>query len=512
MSISKKIKTLKNLQKILSKKRKNKKKIVLCHGVFDLLHIGHIKHFKEAKSKGDILVVTVTPDKFVSKGPNRPIFPLNTRMEAISELDCVDFVAPNITPNAIKPIINLKPHFYCKGQEYKKSSNDSTGLIKQEIKTIQKVGGKIFYTGGEVHSSSKIINDTSLNLTYDQKKFLDSVKTQNTLCQNNNINKIIESFSNLKVLVIGEAIIDEYIYCEALGKSGKEPVLVLRDLFKERYLGGSAAIAKNISSFSKKVTLLSYVGEKNEEKNFLSKNLPSNINSYFLKKKNSPTIIKKRFVEDINKRKILGVYSLNDQSLSNKEQKLFQKKIIQEIKRHDLVIVSDYGHGLISKETAKLIIKKSKFLAVNTQLNASNAGFHVISKYNKANLILINETELRQEFRNKVDNVDILIKQLSKKVKSNYSVVTCGKHGSKIFSLKNRKIITCPAFANNVTDKIGTGDTMLALLSLAMYKKIDTKFCMLLSALGAAYNIEHMANSVSLSKSSIIKAMQSYLK
>ena len=131
---------------------------------------------------------------------------------------------------------------------------------------------------------------------------------------------------------------------------------------------------------------------------------------------------------------------------------------------------------------------------------------------NKANLTLINETELRQEFRNKVDNVDILIKQLSKKVKSNYSVVTCGKHGSKIFSLKNRKIITCPAFANNVTDKIGTGDTMLALLSLAMYKKIDTRFCMLLSALGAAYNIEYMANSVSLSKSSIIKAMQSYLK
>ena len=113
--MSKKIKTLKNLQKILSKKkRKNKKKIVLCHGVFDLLHIGHIKHFREAKSKGDILVVTVTPDKFVSKGPNRPIFSLNTRMEAISELDCVDFVAPNITSNAIKPIINLKPNFYCK--------------------------------------------------------------------------------------------------------------------------------------------------------------------------------------------------------------------------------------------------------------------------------------------------------------------------------------------------------------------------------------------------------------
>jgi len=510
--MSKKIKSLKNLESILSKNRKNKKRIVLCHGVFDLLHIGHIRHFREAKSKGDILIVTVTPDKFVTKGPNRPIFPLNTRMETISELDCVDYVAPNISSNAIKPIKTLKPNIYCKGQEYKKFSNDTTGLIREEAKAVKKIGGKILYTGGEVFSSSKIINDTSLNLSGEQKKFLDSIKLKKQFNNNHNISKIMQSFSDLKVLVIGEAIIDEYIFCEALGKSGKEPVLVLRDLFKERYLGGSAAIAKNLSNFCKKITLLSYVGEKNEEKRFINKNLSPNISSFFIKKQGSPTIVKKRFVEDINKRKILGVYSLNDQSLRKSEEKHFQRKILKEINKHDLVIVSDYGHGLISNQTAKIIVKKSKFLAVNTQLNASNAGFHVISKYNKANLTIINETELRQELRNKIDGVNILIKQLAKKVKATYSVVTCGKLGAKIFSLSNNKITSCPAFANKVTDKIGTGDTMLALLSLAMYKKLDIRFCMLLSALGAAYNIEHMANSVSLSKSFITKAMQSYLK
>ena len=108
--------------------------------------------------------------------------------------------------------------------------------------------------------------------------------------------------------------------------------------------------------------------------------------------------------------------------------------------------------------------------------------------------------------------MDILIKQISKKINSSFIVVTCGRHGSKIYDRMNKKIINCPAFANQVKDKIGTGDTMLALLSVAIYKKLDLRFCMLLSSIAAAYNISHMANSTPLSRGLITKAVQSYLK
>ena len=108
-------------------------------------------------------------------------------------------------------------------------------------------------------------------------------------------------------MIIGETIIDEYVYCEALGKSGKEPMLVLRDLYKEKYLGGTAAIARNLSSFCDKITLLTNIGEKQEEKKFIKKNLQKNIKTYLLNKKNSSTIVKKRFVERINQTKVLGV-------------------------------------------------------------------------------------------------------------------------------------------------------------------------------------------------------------
>ncbi len=508
--MKKKILSLKRIKESLLKFKN--KKVVLCHGVFDLLHIGHIRHFNEAKKNGDILIVSITPDKYVKKGPNRPVFSASIRMEAISELDCVDYVFINTTPTAVNPISIFKPHFYCKGAEYKNFSNDLTGEIKNEIKCLKRYGGKIVYTGGDVFSSSSIINKTDINLTNEQISFLNKIKSNKTYNKVKKLSEIFKAFENLKILVIGETIIDEYNFCEALGKSGKEPVLVLRDLYKEKYLGGTAAIAKNLTSFSKKITLISALGEKNEEVSFVNKNLGKTVKSYFLKKKNSPTIVKKRFVEDINKTKVLGVYSINDQSLYKQEESKFNNWLRKEIPKNDLVIVSDYGHGLISNNSAKNILKKSKFLAVNTQLNASNAGYHVISKYKKANMVIINETELRHELRNKIDKVDILIKQISKKINSSFIVVTCGRHGSKIYDRMNKKIINCPAFANQVKDKIGTGDTMLALLSVAIYKKLDLRFCMLLSSIAAAYNISHMANSTPLSRGLITKAVQSYLK
>ena len=322
----------------------------------------------------------------------------------------------------------------------------------------------------------------------------------------------MNSFSNLKVLVIGETIIDEYVYCEALGKSGKEPILVLRDLYKERYLGGTAAIAKNLSSFCKQITLLTNIGQRSEEKQFIEKNLQKNIKTVFLNKKKSPTIIKKRFIEDNNKTKIFGVYTLNDQPLESEQEKIFNNRVSKYINSHDLVIVSDYGHGLISDSTAKLIVKKSKFAAVNTQLNASNLGFHVISKYLGANLTTINETEMRHELRNKTADSISLIKKLAKKLRSNYTHVTSGAMGSVVYNSSTNEIIRCPAFADKVRDKVGTGDSMLAILAISLYKKFDVKFSMFLTALVAAENIQYMANKTSINKLSITRAVQSYLK
>ena len=154
----------------------NKKKIVLSHGVFDLVHAGHILHFQESKKLGDILIVSLTADNYVNKGPNRPIFSLRERIESIAQIDCVDYVVGNYSPTSI-PMINLiKPNIYSKGLEYKKYSDDLTGNIIKEKKAVKKNGGAINFTKASIFSSSKIINNSSLNLTNSQQNFLSKIK------------------------------------------------------------------------------------------------------------------------------------------------------------------------------------------------------------------------------------------------------------------------------------------------------------------------------------------------
>lgn len=356
-----KILSIHNLAKILSKEKNKGKKIVLCHGVFDLLHIGHIRHFNEAKNLGDILVATITSDKFVHKGPNRPAFNEQDRAEAIAALDSINFVAINRNPTALPVIQEFKPQVYCKGPDYKIFKNDITGEIKNEINEVKKFGGKIIYTKDITFSSSTLINKFGGIHSLGQKKILSQIKKKYTFTE---IKEGIENFKKLKVLVIGETIIDQYYFCDVLGKSGKDPMLVLRDLKTEQYLGGAAAISRHLSEFCNKITLLSIIGEKEEFLQEIKQNLSKNIQFHYIKKKNSPTIIKKRFLDNVSNNKILGVYKINDDVLTMAEEKLFNKKLRKLLPIHDLVIVSDYGHGFISKNTSEIICKNSKYLAV----------------------------------------------------------------------------------------------------------------------------------------------------
>jgi len=133
------------------------KKIVHCHGCFDLMHPGHIKYFQAAKKMGDILIVTVTPDIYVDKGPGRPVFNENLRIESIAALECVDFVLINPWPTACEILRLLKPDIYVKGQEFEKLE-DKTGKIQKENEVIREIGAEIRFTHEIVFSSTDLIN------------------------------------------------------------------------------------------------------------------------------------------------------------------------------------------------------------------------------------------------------------------------------------------------------------------------------------------------------------------
>ena len=503
-----KIKQLKELSKIIAEHKSNGQKIVHCHGVFDLLHIGHIKHFEEAKTFGDILIVSITPDEFVNKGPGRPVFTTSLRLEALAALQSVDYVVANNLPSAEEIIKFLKPDIYLKGPDYKDHLKDITGKINDEESSVKSIGGEIQYTEDITFSSSSLLNKYGSLYSQDQEAFIRSIAKNNSF---DSINQKIDSLKNLKVLIVGETIIDEYVFCEALGKSGKEPVLVLRDLETQKYLGGVLAIARHLNDFCGNVSVLSYLGENNEYKSFIENNIEENIHLNFFNKSNSPTIVKRRFVDNVDRKKVLGVYSINDDVLKENEDDKFIESFDKLSKEHDLVIVSDYGHGIVTPRIAEHISNSEKFVSLNAQVNAANIGTHNIRKYKDIYCLIINETELQHEMRQREGDVLKMAAKLRGLINANYISVTRGKEGA--FLLNNRKLpVLCPGFATQVVDKIGSGDALLALLSACLYSKIDDDLSLFIASIAAAQSVETIGNSVPVNKVMLLKIISHFLK
>ena len=308
----------KNIVKIIENLRKKKKKIVLCHGVFDLVHYGHILHFESAKQFGDILIVSITKDKFIKKGIDRPVFNEIQRLKYLSEIEIIDYVYICKTESAEDSIKMFKPNFYVKGPDYKNNLLDHTRKIYFEKKLVEKLKGKIIYTNDEKFSSSEIINkENLLNLSNDQINYIRVIKNKFGY---NYIKDKIKGFKTIKTLLVGELIFDNYCFGNIIGKSGKEPHLVLKEINDEFYIGGAGVVARHISSFVRNVQFISSFGNEPFLKDILKKSLDKNIIQNFLEPyKKYSSIVKKRYIDKISNYKMFGSYIL--QSLI----KIFQK-------------------------------------------------------------------------------------------------------------------------------------------------------------------------------------------
>ncbi len=500
-----KIVTINDLALRIEQKKYEHKSIVHCHGVFDLLHIGHIKYFEEAKSLGDILVVTLTPDIFVNKGPNRPAFNQILRAEAIAALSVVDYVAINEWPTAIETIQKLKPDFYVKGSDYKDLQSDITGNILLEKQEVEGAGGTMAFTSSEIFSSSNLIN-CYLSGDDDKKYFVDDLKAKHTY---SDICQYVDELRDLKVLIIGEVIIDEYIFCNSVGKSGKEPVMVSQKIRSEQYAGGVLAVANHISDFCSEIKILSYLGDRDTHEDYVRSQLAEGIKFDWITKNNSPTILKTRYIDDYTKTKIQGIYDLNDANINASEEKEFIAKLKNDIGNYDLVIVVDYGHGLITQSIVDILENKSKYLSINTQLNSFNSSFHSISKYKQADYVCVHSGELRHDYRNRYDSEKNLMNDIYSRMDLKALTITQGKTGSML--LTDNGLTGCPAFAGKVIDRVGAGDTLLAITSLCVAKELPEPITLLLGSLSAAVSVATIGNKNISNKINLLKSIKTLI-
>ena len=316
----------------LSKLRENhkNKKIILCHGVFDVLHHGHILHLKSAKKFGDILVVSLTSDNFVNKGPNRPFNNEISRMKFLSEFEIVDFVYINKTKNATSVIKSLKPHFYIKGPDYKDKKKDRTKGILEEEKAIKSIKGEIKFTNDDVQSSTKLINQAFTDYDEEQLKVLNKIKSKFSLSE---IEKYLKKLNNKKILLIGEPIIDEYVFTQPLGLGSKSPIVSSKILYREKYDGGVVAIAKNLEALNCKFKLLMPFPKNKSFKNFsLPKSIDKFTKKFFINNWSIP--LKTRFVSEFQAQKIFETNEINENLwLEKKSLQKFKDSFLKEAKK-----------------------------------------------------------------------------------------------------------------------------------------------------------------------------------
>lgn len=504
---SKLIDTVK-LKKLCDSLKVKKKKIVLVSGVYDLVHLGHIKYFKTSKALGDVLILSLTTDKFVNKGIGKPVFNQYQRSEVLESISYIDYIVFSNNYSCSEVIKIVKPNIYSKGPDYKNLKKDRSKNIILEKKLVEKYGGKIHFVQEETFSSSNLISDNLSVYNNEQKYFLNIIKKKYPF---EKILMYLEVLKKLNVACVGEAIIDRYIYCEPLGKSGKDSHLVSKYLYKEDYIGGSLAIARQLSEFCKKVDLFCMAGDNKKIQKYILKNLNKKINTHFVSKVNTPTIIKERFIDNISKNKIFGSYHLNEKTFNSLEDKIFQKKISKILKGKKIpLIISDYGHGFISKKMSKFFTQTYKNIFLNTQLNASNLNTHTISKYKSIKCLVINERELRYELKdNQTDDV-VLGRKLMKLRNIESLVVTKGSSGSLLLG-KNEKIL-CPAFSKNAVDKVGSGDTMLSLISLCIYSGLPKDLSLFLGNVIGALSVQIIGNKRSVKFEELVRTIQYLIK
>jgi rfaE bifunctional protein nucleotidyltransferase chain/domain len=486
-------------------------RIAHCHGVFDLLHPGHLAHLREAKEFADLLVVTVTADQFVNKGPGRPVIDAVGRANMLAALELVDAVAVSEFPTATAMIEAIRPDIFVKGPDYQNPVLDLTGNMQREIDAVESFGGTVHITSGPTMSSSRIRNEMLLNGEGVGGSFLARFRDQ---VSEANVESLFEKVAEMRVLVLGEAIIDTYESCEALGKSSKDPVLAFRKLGSESQLGGSLAIARHVAGMGARTTLMTRVGKGDGTKARLEAELSAEITLLVLESEDEPTIEKTRYVDVLTGNKVFETYQIGESRASQRDSEQLERALSGIIEEFDLVLVADYGHGLLDENTIRLLGEKAKTLSVNTQSNAGNRGFNSISKYPRLDIVCLNGGEVALELRERHLSMEVLVPELLDRTGAELVAVTSGANGLVIGlgSDESRRVDLVPAFTTKVKDRVGAGDALFAATSVSWAASHDPLLSAVLGNLAGAASIAELGNRIAIDRVSLQRHVTAMLK
>ena len=502
---SKKIVTIKKLKSIIGNMPR-KKKIILCHGNFNVVHPGHVRHLIYAKTKADILAVSITADRYVEKGIYSPFVPENLRALNLAAFQMVDYVVIDYSSKPTKNLSILKPDFFAKGFEY--SSSHISPATDEEAKIVSSYGGEMIFTPGDViYSSTKILNLSQPKIEND---ILIDLMNRNKITFDL-LRQTLKKLKNISVHVVGDTIIDSYTRTNLIGGNTKTPTTSV--LYQERndYIGGAGIVAKHLKSTGAKVYFTTILGNDELKKFVLSEMKKSKILINAIIDKTRPTTNKNTILSGMYK--LLKIDKVDNQPISEKileRIKTFIKK-----QKCDSIIFSDFRHGIFNKNSIPEFINsvpKNVFKVADSQV-ATRWGN--ITDFKKFDLITPNEREARFSLADQDSSISILTSALYEQTKFKNLILKLGARG--VVSINQEKktkenqktsAFVLPSFATNVVDTTGTGDALLAYATLSMIATKSLLISSILGSLAGACECEKDGN-VAVQPDQIIKKINS---
>lgn len=483
-----KIKTLDELREAIGP-RPRKKTVIMCHGTFDIVHPGHLRHLMYAKEKADLLIASVTADAHILKANHRPYVPEELRAANLAALEMVDFVIIDPNPTPIEHMRVLQPDFFAKGYEY--FANGVPPKTQEEIDTLAEYGGEMVFTPGDVvYSSSALIEASPPRLGVE--KLLALMDSEGIGFDD--LRRTLHGLAGLQAHVVGDTIVDTYSYCSLLGATAKSPTFSVKLDFSQRYTGGAAVVAKHMKTAGADATLTTVLGN-DPLRDFVLDDLErAGVRVHAYVDATRPTTHKERFVTDGYK--MLQVDRVDNRGIGPRGMDALTRSLRET--SSDLVIFSDFRHGIFNRQTIgalKAAIPAGAMTAADSQV--SNRWGNILD-FTGFDLITPNEREARFALGDQDSVVRPLALELFRRAQSRYLILKLGERGLIAYRSPGpqpREFFTVDPFVDHLVDPIGAGDALLAYASLALARTDNIVIASILGTLGAAVVCERPGNT-----------------
>jgi rfaE bifunctional protein kinase chain/domain len=459
------------------------KRIAFVSGNFNVVHPGHLRLLKFAREQADFLVVGVTQD-----GSPGVSLPLDMRLEGVAALSYVDrAVALRSAP--VDFIAALQPHFVVKGKEYE-------DVVNAEEATVAAYGGRLLFGSGEVRFASLSL----LRGEYFDKNYTTISKPRDFPKRHGfgmeSLTSVLKKFTKLRVLVVGDLIVDEYINCDPLGMSQEDPTLVVTPIEAMKFVGGAGIVAAHARGLGAQVRFVSLAGADLESKFAHGKLREYGVEAELFIDDARPTTLKQRF--RASGKTLLRVNSLRQHAPPREISRRMLDAFEAALKETDLVLFADFNYGCLPQTfvdaACSLASARNAMMAADSQASSQLSD---ISRFKDMTLVTPTEREARLALHDFDSGLAVVAENLRAKARAENLVITLGGEGLLVRATEHGedRMDQLPAFNRAPKDVAGASDSFFTCASLALAAGIDIWRSAYLGSIASACQTARVGNT-----------------